>query len=63
MENTLLMDDYEQLSFGYNGNIAPCPYRKKCKTFMIGCKGQSYWCRMFDNDKKESEQDGDGMSI
>lgn len=35
----------EQLSIAPNGNITPCPYRDNCRTYNIGCKGMSYWCK------------------
>ena len=37
-----------QLSFAFNGNIAPCPYIRDCNTYGIGCQGTSYWCKRFD---------------
>lgn len=27
-----------------NGNIKPCPYTKQCRTYLIGCKGETWWC-------------------
>lgn len=39
-----------QLSFMQNGNIAPCPFTDKCKSYKVGCQGISYWCKQeFDN--------------
>lgn len=38
------VEPVEQLSFMHNGNIAPCPYRRECNTYAVGCKGQSWWC-------------------
>lgn len=49
------MNDYEQLGFAPNGFIAPCPYKDKCHTYNVGCKGGCYWCGMFD--KKKNEED------
>lgn len=43
-----------QLSFMQNGNISPCPYKDKCSTYNVGCKGISYWCKRFDK-KKENK--------
>ena len=45
------LQNYEcegQLSFAFNGNIAPCPYIRDCNTYGIGCQGTSYWCKRFD---------------
>ena len=45
------LQNYEcdgQLSFAFNGNIAPCPYIRECGTYGIGCQGTSYWCKRFD---------------
>lgn len=45
------LQNYEcegQLSFAFNGNIAPCPYIRDCNTYGIGCQGTSYWCKKFD---------------
>jgi hypothetical protein len=45
------LQNYEcegQLSFTFNGNIAPCPYIRDCNTYGIGCQGTSYWCKRFD---------------
>jgi hypothetical protein len=55
------LQNYEcegQLSFAFNGNIAPCPYIRDCNTYGIGCQGTSYWCKRFDtktNRKNEEE--------
>lgn len=27
-----------------NGNINPCPWTEKCRTYKIGCQGVSWWC-------------------
>lgn len=62
----MYMDDFDvfnyecdgQLSFTFNGNIAPCPYIRDCNTYGIGCQGTSYWCKRFDtktNRKNEEE--------
>lgn len=47
----------EQLSFGFNGNIQPCPYREECRTYKIGCQGISYWCNNKDGMKREEVAD------
>lgn len=30
--------------YAENGNIKPCPYTKQCRTYLIGCKGETWWC-------------------
>ena len=50
----------EQLAFGENGNIMPCPYREDCMTYLIGCKGISFWCKspkIKDKPKRSSKND------
>ena len=48
----------EQLSFlGENGNIKPCPFRESCRTFKIGCQGQTYWCNNAEYMVKDAEND------
>jgi hypothetical protein len=32
------------LGIAENGNVMPCPYRQKCRTYQIGCFGISHWC-------------------
>ena len=58
MEHAMFEDDpewlytgeyvYEQQTledyFAANGNIMPCPYKKSCQTYGVGCNGQSFWC-------------------
>lgn len=46
----------EQLSIALNGNIMPCPYREECRTYMIGCSGDSYWCNNAEGMRKEVEK-------
>ena len=46
----------EQLSIALNGNIMPCPYREECRTYKIGCSGESYWCNNAEGMRKEVEK-------
>ena len=32
------------LCIAENGNVMPCPYQQKCRTYQIGCFGISHWC-------------------
>lgn len=44
----------EQLTFADNGNIKPCPYRNECLTYPMGCRGLSYWCGRYEEEKGSS---------
>lgn len=32
------------LGIAENGNVMPCPYKGKCRTYKVGCYGMSHWC-------------------
>ena len=47
----------EQLSIALNGNIMPCPYREECRTYKIGCSGESYWCNNAEGFREEKRDE------
>ncbi|MBO7733222.1 MAG: hypothetical protein J6S67_11730 [Methanobrevibacter sp.] len=49
----------EQYEWAENGNIRPCPYKDNCRTYMIGCDGQSYWCNNGEVMRKEANNETD----
>lgn len=52
MSKDLTQDKNGQLRmFADNGCIVPCPYTSRCPTFGIGCKGECYWCKHYDNEE------------